>query len=171
MIVVVVVIRKGIAWTCKQKKIMRACLVIFSTLIVILVLWIPFTIGRVLTGIVPWGPRIGGQLPNGTEVYFQSRLGGFETDDRLTVVVPNMTPKHYWVDSEHVGFLYVVLKYDNTGNQLWVESDGKVGASIDVTNGDFRAEHYPQHKWAKYATGTTLDSGNTFSIMSLLRAW
>jgi hypothetical protein len=109
------------------------------------------------------------QLPNGTGVYFQARPGGFETDDRLTVVVPNMAPKHYWVDREHAGFEYVALKYNNTGKQLWVESDGEVGASIDITTGDFRGEHYPQHEWAKYGTGTTLDSGNTYGIISLLR--
>ena len=154
-----------------QKNNKRTYLVIFSTLIVLFVLWIPFTIGRVLTSNAPWGPRIGGKLPNGTEVYFQARPGGFETDDRLTVIVPNMAPKHYWVDRVHAGFEYVVLKHDNTGNQLWVESDGEVGASIDVTTGDFRAEHDPQHKWAKYGTGTMLDSGNTYSIISLLRPW
>jgi hypothetical protein len=149
----------------------RTYLVIFSTLIVLFVLWIPFTIGRVLTGHAPWGPRIGGKLPNGTEIYFQSRPGGFETDDRLTVVAPNMAPKHYWVDRVHGGFEHVVLKHNITGNQLWVESDGKVRASIDLTTGDFRAEADPQHKWAKYGTGTTLDSGNTSSIISLLRPW
>ncbi len=42
------------------------------------------------------------------------------------------------------------------GSQLWVESDGKVGASIDLTTSDFRAELDPQHKWAEYGTGTRL---------------
>ena len=157
------------AETQKNKK--KTGSVIFIALIVLLVLWIPFTIGRVLTGKAPWGPRIGGKLPNGTEVYFQARPGGFETDDRLTVVVPDMAPKHYWVDREHAGFEYVVLKYNNAGKHLWVESDGEVGASIDITTGDFRGEHYPQHEWAKYGTGSTLDSGNTYGIISLLRPW
>ncbi len=154
-----------------QQSTKRTYLVIFITLIVLFVLWIPFTIGRVLTGHAPWGPRIGGKLPNGTEVYFQARPGGFETDDRLTVVAPNMAPKHYWVDRVHGGFEHVVLKYNKTGSQLWVESDGKVGASIDLTTSDFRAELDPQHKWAEYGTGTTLDSGNTSSLISLLRPW
>ena len=140
------------------------------------VLWICLSIvlniGRVLTGNAPWGPRIGGKLPNGTEVYFQARpVHPIETDDRLTVVAPGMAPKHYWVDRVHGGFGHLVLKYNKTGSQLWVESDGKVGASIDLTTSDFRAEHDPQHKWAKYGTGTTLDSGNTFSFISLLRPW
>ena len=154
-----------------QKSNKRTYLVIFSALMLLFVLWICFKIGGVLTGHASWGPRIGGKLPNGTEVYFQARPGGFETDDRLTVIAPSMSPKHYWVDRVHGGFEHVVLKHDNTGHQLWVESDGKVGASIDLTTGDFRAELDPQHKWAKYGTGTTLDSGNTSSIISLLRPW
>ena len=120
-------------------------------------------------GFGPWGPRIGGKLPDGTIVYFQARPVGFETDDRLTVVAPNDTLKHHWVDRVHGGFEHVVLKYNHTGSQLWVESDGKVGASIDLVTGDFRAEHDSQHGWAKYGTGTTLDSGNTIDIIWLLR--
>ena len=155
-----------------QKSTRRKYLVIIATLIVLLVLWIPFTIGRVLLGVAPWGPRIGGKLPNGTEVYFQARpVHPIETDDRLTVVAPGMTLKHYWVDRVHGGFGHVVLKYNKTGSQLWVESDGKFGASIDLTTSDFRAEGDPQHKWAQYGTGTTLDSGNTSSLLSLLRPW
>lgn len=149
----------------------KTSLILFSTLLVLIVLWIPFTIGRVLTGHAPWGPKIGGTLPDGTEVYFQARPGGFETDDRLTVVAPKLPPKHYWVDRVHGGFEHVVLKYNNTGTQLWVESDGKVGASIDLATDDFRAELDTQHNWAAYGTGTTLDSGNTSSVISLLRPW
>lgn len=154
-----------------QQGTKRISIAFCGTLMLLLVLWVPFTIGRVLTGHAPWGPRIGGKLPSGTEVYFQARPGGFETDDRLTVVVPNMAPKHYWVDRVHGGFEHVVLKYNKTGSQLWVESDGKVGASIDLTTRDFRAELDPQHAWAEYGTGTTLDSGNTSSLIALLRPW
>ena len=124
-----------------------------------------------LRGHAGWGPKVGGILPDGTEVYFQARPGGFETDDRLTVVAPDGDPEHFWVDRVHTGFEYVVLKYNDTGTQLWVESDGKVGASIDLSTKDFRSEHDPQHEWAEYGTGTTLDSGNTFSILSFLRPW
>jgi hypothetical protein len=155
-----------------QKSGRRKYLVVIATLIVLVVLWIPFTIGRVLLGVAPWGPKIGGKLPNGTEVYFQARpVHPIETDDRLTVVAPGMAPKHYWVDRVHGGFGHVVLKYNNTGTQLWVESDGKVGASIDLATNDFRAELDTQHNWAAYGTGTTLDSGNTSSLISLLRPW
>ena len=150
---------------------MRTIVIVLGIIVVLLVLWIPFSIGRVVTGNAPWGPKIGGKLPNGIEVYFQSRPAGFETDDRLIVVAPNRAPKHYWVDRVHGGFEHVVLKYNNTGNQLWVESDGKVGASIDLATSDFRAEHDTQHNWAAYGTGTTLDSGNTSTIASFLSPW
>jgi hypothetical protein len=146
--------------------------VIIVTLIVLVALWILFAIGRVLLGVAPWGPRIGGKLPNGTEVYFQARpVHPVETDDRLTVYTPGMAPKHYWVERVHGGFGHVVLKHDKTGCRLWVESDGKVGASIDLTTSDFRAEGDPQHKWAQYGSGTTLDSGKTSSFISLLCPW
>ena len=145
--------------------------VVFITLILLFVLWGCFAAGRVLMGNAPWGPRVGGKLPNGTEVYFQARPAGFETDDRLTVIAPNKAPIHYWVDQVHGGFEHVVLKYNNTGNQLWVESDGKVGASIDLTINDFRSESETQHNWAAYGTGTTLDSGKTSTISSFLSPW
>ena len=157
-----------------QQSINKTYLFVFIILItlgIVLALWVPFSIGRVLVGHAPWGPRIGGELPNGTEVYFQARPAGFETDDRLTVIAPNMEPQHYLVDTVHAGFAHVVLKYNDTGSQLWVESDGKVGASIDLETEDFRGEHDPQHEWAIYRTGTTLDSGSTFNIFSLLRPW
>lgn len=150
-----------------QQRSNRKYLVVVFAIILLFVLWVSIRIGAVLTGNASWGPQIGGKLPNGTEVYFQARPAGFETDDRLTVVAPNTAPTHYWVDQVHGGFEHVVLKYNNAGNQLWVESDGKVGASIDLTTNDFRAELDTQHNWAKYGTGTTLDSGSTSNIISL----
>ncbi|MEZ5977704.1 MAG: hypothetical protein R3F34_05740 [Planctomycetota bacterium] len=141
------------------------------TLVVLLVLWSGFSIARVLFGFAPWGPKVGGTLPNGIEVHFRARPGGFETDDRLTVIAPGTAPRHHWVDRVHGGFEHVVLKYVESGNKLWVESDGKVGASIDLTTNDFRAELDTQHGWAAYGTGTTLDSGDTSSILSLLMPW
>lgn len=140
-------------------------------LVVVSLLWIPLAIGRVLTGTAPWGPKIGGKLPNGSEVYFQARPGGFETDDRLTVLAPGIPAQHYWVDRVHAGFQHVVLKVNDTESQLWVESDGEVGASIDLVTGDFRAEGEQQHAWAKYGSGRTLDSGSTITLWSVLRPW
>ncbi len=155
-----------------QKGKRRKSLGIIATLLVLIVLWIAFAIGRVVLGGAPWGPKIGGKLPNGTEIYFQARQAHpIETDDRLTVVAPGMAPTDYWVDRVHGGFGHVVLKYNQTGSQIWVESDGKVGASIDLTTSDFRAESDTQHTWARFGTGTTLDSGKTSSLISILRPW
>lgn len=154
------------------KRSKRKYVAIGAALVVIVGLWIAFALGRVLVGAAPWGPRVGGKLPNGTEVYFQARpVHPVETDDRLTVVVPGMAPEHYWVDRVHGGFGHVVLKYNETGTQVWVESDGKVGASIDLSTRDFRAEGGEQHKWARFGTGATLDEGDTSSVVSLLRPW
>jgi hypothetical protein len=133
-----------------QQSTKRTSLIIMSMLKLLLVCWICFSIGRVLTGNARWGPRVGGILPNGTEVYFQASPTGFETEDRLTVVAPGAAPKHCWVDRVHGSFEHMVLKYNDTGNQLWVESAGTVGSSIDLTSSNFRAELDPQHKWAKY---------------------
>ncbi len=154
-----------------QHQTNRRYFVVFLTLLLLLVFCACFAVGRVLTGQAPWGPKIGGKLPNGIEVYFQARPAGFETDDRLTVISPNSPTKHYWVDQVHGGFEHVVLKYNDTGTQLWVESDGKVGASLDLATNDFRSESDRQHDWAVYGTGTTLDSGNTSSIFSLFSPW
>ena len=122
-----------------------------------------------LTG--PWGPRIGGTLPNADSVYFQARPVGRETDDRLTWITPNGETRHFWVDRIHAGFAYVTIKYDDGGNRVWIESDGKVGASIDLRTGDFRSEHEPQHAWAIFGAGTILDAGITFSILGILGPW
>lgn len=154
-----------------KQSMTRAFLVLVILICILAGLWIPFSLGRVLMGIAPWGPRIGGRLPDGTEVYFQSRPGGFETDDRLTVVAANKMPEHHWVDRVHAGFEYVVLKTNKTGHQVWVESDGKVGSSIDLSTGDFRAEDDPQHLWARIGTGMKLDSGYTITVFSVLRPW
>lgn len=154
-----------------QHRTKRPRHIVFITLILLLGLWVCICIGRVLFGVAPWGPRVGGKLPNGTEIYFQSRPAGFETDDRLIVITPNNSPQQYIVDQVHGGFEHVILKYNSTGHQLWVESDGKVGASIDLATDDFRAEGDTQHSWAAYGTGTTLDSGNTSTVSSFLRPW
>ena len=149
----------------------KTVLIISATGLLLIVLWVPFSIGRAVLGFAPWGPKIGGKLPNGTMVYFDARPVAFETDDRLTVIAPGVAPKHYWVDRVHGGFKHVVLKHDKTGGKVWVESDGKVGASIDLANGDFREEGAKQHPWAVCGSGTVLDSGSTSSFLYLFRPW
>lgn len=122
-----------------------------------------------LTG--PWGSRVGGILPNGHSIYFQARPVGRETDDRLTWVSPDQNTRHFWVDQTHAGFDHVTIKYTNDGDRVWVESDGKVGASIDLLASDFRAEQDSQHSWAILGGGTLLDAGSTGSILWSLGPW
>lgn len=138
----------------------------------VLVLWLCVKIsGCYLVVPSPWGPKIGGTLPNGTKVYFQARKVGGETDDRLTVIAPDAERQHFWVDRIHAGFDHVKIKYIDHGKYVWVESDGEVGASIDVAEGDFRAEIDQKHEWAKLSKGTTLDAGYTGSIIWLIGPW
>ena len=119
----------------------------------------------------PWGPRVGGRLPNGSEIYFQARPVGRETEDRLTWISPDGDVRHFWVDQIHAGFDYVTIKYTDNGDRAWVESDGHVGASIDLTTADFRAELAQQHPWVAMESGTVLDAGSTGNILWLIGPW
>ncbi|HEY2413900.1 MAG TPA: hypothetical protein VGI40_16735 [Pirellulaceae bacterium] len=146
----------------KQPAIVRWLKIIF-------VVWICMKFGGCILMLPgPWGPRVGGILPNGHSIYFQARPVGRETDDRLTWVSPDGNTVHLWVDQTHAGFGHVTIKYTNNGDRVWVEADGKVGASIDLVTSDFRDEHDQQHPWAIMGGGTSLDSGSTGSIIWLL---
>lgn len=136
------------------------------------VMWLGLKIGGCTLMLPsPWGPRVGGRLPNEHEVYFRSRKIGQETDDQLIWISPHGHTKHFWVDQIHAGFDYVTIRYSSGGEHVWVESDGRIGASLDVTTSDFRAELAPQHSWATLGDGTELDSGSTGSVLWLLGPW
>ena len=143
-----------------------------SWLKIALVAWV---CGKVLGCIAmipePWGPRVGGRLPNGHAVHFQSRTVGRETDDRLTWVSPEQVTRHFIVDQVHGGFGYVTIRYTNNGDHVWVESDNEIVASIDLVTSDFRAEKDLQHTWATIRGGTSLDAGRTYSILWWLVPW
>ena len=111
-----------------------------------------------------WGPQVGGVLPNGHTIYFQSQPVGRETDDRLTWIAPNGEVKNFWVDRIHAGFSYVTIKYSDRGDRVWVESDHKVGASLDLATGEFQWEQQPQPKWAELGGGETLAAGRTWAV-------
>jgi hypothetical protein len=119
----------------------------------------------------PWGPKIGGRLPNSHAVYFQARPVGGETDDRLTWIGPSGNTDHFFVDQIHAGFDHVKVKYSNNGSHVWIESHGVVGASLDLSTGDFRAELDEKHPWAKIGAGTELDSGATWSLLWFIGPW
>lgn len=139
---------------------------------ILLVMWLCMKMGGCLLAVPgPWGPKIGGKLPNSHSVYFQARPVGRETDDRLIWLTPNGRERHFWVDQIHAGFGHVTLKYVGGGDRVWVEADGKVGASINLTDGDFRSEDQPQHDWAVLGTGETLSAGSTGNILWLIGPW
>ena len=77
----------------------------------------------------------------------------------------------YWVDQTHAGYNSVVLKVKEDGMGVWVESDGKVGASLDLSAGVFRSEHEKQFSWAVYGKGAKIAEGSTGTILSLLVPW
>src|SRR6516162_11668134 len=89
----------------------------------------------------PWGPQIGGRLPNGHEIYFQSRPRGRESDDRLTWIKNGGMVQHFWVNRIHAGPAHVTVRSTDHGNRAWVEAsskpwdqaDSRVIASIDLT--------------------------------------
>lgn len=141
-------------------------------LMLALIAWILLKcVGRVMMVAGPWGPRVGGVLPNHHEIYFQARPVGGETDDRLIWISPSEQTQYFWVDQIHAGFSYVTLKYTDNGNRVWVVSDGRVGASLDLVTADFRDESQHQHTWAVMNDGTTLAAGFTGSILWLLCPW
>jgi hypothetical protein len=115
-----------------------------------------------------WGPQVRGRVTNGTEVFFQSRVVGRETDDRIVVISPQRAEREYMVDQIHAGFGYVVLKVNDGETQLWVEADGKVGASLDLSTGEFWPEGQNQAPWARYGTGRVLAEGRTWSFHQVL---
>lgn len=79
--------------------------------------------------------------------------------------------RYFWIDRIHAGFARVTLKFLRDGDRVWVESDGKVGASLDVNTGEFRSELDPKPAWAKYGQGQKLDEGVTSSVLWLLGPW
>jgi hypothetical protein len=143
-----------------------------GSLKIALVVWVCLKMsGCILMIQGPWGPRIGGRLPNGSQIYFQARPVGRETYDRLTWIRPDGSEEHFIVDEIHAGFDHVTIRYMNGGDLVWVESDGEIGASIDLRTTDFRAEFDMQHDWAKYDTGEVLDSGFTGSVWWVVGPW
>ena len=127
----------------------------------------------------PWGPKIGGKLPDGNEIYFQMRpRGGRESDDRLIWITPNGTSRHFWINRIHAGPGHVAVKYLDRGGRVWVEGVhepwGKspaVIASMDLATSVFRGEFNEHHPWAVTGAGTTLDAGGTWRIVWIIGPW
>ncbi len=120
----------------------------------------------------PWGPKVQASLPNGDIVYFQSRSIGRETDDRLTLITFTDDIRYdFWVDQIHAGFGRVIIKLKEDGTGIWIESDGKVGASLDLTIREFRPEYSSQFTWAKLGEGKIIADGQTGNPFNLFLPW
>jgi hypothetical protein len=157
---------------CSVIGIRRKHHLIFSWLGLVIGIWF---LGKV-AGLIfliphPWGPEVRGSLPMGGFVIFQSRIVGRETDDRLTWIRADGQRQEFWVDRIHAGFEYVTIRLRDNGKGVWVEAYGKVGASLDLTTGEFRAEHDPQFEWAVFGKGEVIGAGRTWSIMSIFLPW
>jgi len=138
----------------------------------IIALWFIGKIGGCYFGIPGvWGPEISGQLPDGGKVIFQSQPVGRETNDRLTLISSEGKRQDYWVDQIHAGFSYIIIKLKDDGTGIWIESDDKVGASLNLITGDFRDEHSPQFEWAHYGHGKKIAEGRTWSLLNIILPW
>ncbi|MBN2376852.1 MAG: hypothetical protein JXD22_10640 [Sedimentisphaerales bacterium] len=139
---------------------------------IILTIFLIWFFGKLMGGLFliphPWGLEISGDLPDGGRVYFQSRQVGNETDNRLVWIDKMGQRNEFWVNRNHAGPEYVVMKVKSDKTGVWIESDEKVGASLDLTTGEFRSEDDIQFEWAKYGLGTTLAKGWTRGILNLL---
>lgn len=148
------------------------CFSLRRSLTTLFVIWFCFKVGGWFVRLPsPWGPQVGGHLPNGSEIYFQARKVGGETDDRLLWTPPGRATCELWVDQVHNGFAQVTIKFTNNGDRVWVESNGKVGASLDLITCDFRPERDTQHPWARLGTGQTLAAGKTGSLLWAIGPW
>ncbi len=118
----------------------------------------------------PWGPQIGGELPNGHTVWYRSRPVGRETEDQLVWINSHGIRREFWIQQFHAGPGYVIIRYCDGGDKVWVSADGLTQASIELVRGDF-CDHARQHEWALPEAGTVLDEGQTFSLVWLIGPW
>ena len=118
------------------------------------VAWLCLKVGRLLLdGDRTLGAASGGRLRMEAKSTFRARPVGRETEDRFNVDITRRRGPALLVDRIHAGFDYVTIKYTDNGDRAWVESDGKVGASIDLTTADFRSELDRQHPWGVNGIG------------------
>ena len=116
----------------------------------------------------PWGPYITANLSTGHTVTFRSRAVGRESDEQLLWTTPDAQQKSFWINQIHAGNAYVTLKVNADQTRLWIESDGKVDAALDMIAGDFWPEGQVMPNWAIYGKGDVVAEGYT-SRMRWLR--
>lgn len=119
----------------------------------------------------PWGPSVGGPLPNGHAVWYRSYPLGRETNDQLLWQDAHGVQRELWVQRYHAGAAFVTFRYKDGGNRVWVENDVGTLASLDLTTGEFQDELSVHHPWAIQGEGQILDAGRAFNLLWLIGPW
>ena len=121
----------------------------------------------------PWGPGIGGELPDRDgSVFFQSRQVGRHNEDRLVWnrLENNAAKTTYFpVHSDAVALEFVTL-YHHDNDRVWIESEGAVAVALDLENGVvYKESELPQ--WAITGEGDVLGEGMTWSFIQVIVPW
>lgn len=145
---------------------------VLNTLYLLVVAWLCLkTIGCVAMITGPWGPQVGGQLPNGHTVWYRTRPVGRETEDQLVWIGQAGLRQELWVQQYHAGPADVSVRFRDNGDKVWVVADDRTCCSIDLVTGDFRDELAEQHDWSLSEQGTVLDEGRVYSLLWLIGPW
>lgn len=120
----------------------------------------------------PWGPTVGGVLPDGQRIAFKSRFYGRETDDVLLVTPPGGAERIYAVNNIHAARISSVrIARDADGKRVWLESRGVVVGSLDLATDEFRPEGTAPLEWAKLGGGVTVAEGGTRGWWQYVVPW
>jgi hypothetical protein len=114
----------------------------------------------------PWGPSLSATLPLGEKVIFRCRRRGGETDELLYVDYGNKGVREYCVNCTHaLGVKYARLKYAADNRSLFVESGGRVIATLELDSNTFYGENMQQPLWLMNGPVETLVEGWTRYIL------
>jgi len=120
----------------------------------------------------PWGPTVEGVLPNGERIAFKSRFYGRETDDELSVHSSGRGEHVYIVNAVHaanISFVRIACQPD--GRRVWLESNGKVVASLNLESDEFTSEGEKPAAWARLGEGITIAEGSTRRWWQFVVPW
>jgi|GEM_PF-1207768 len=145
---------------------------VFNTMYLLFVAWLCLkTIGCVAMFTGPWGPQVGGQLPNGHTVWYRSRPVGRETEDQLVWIDQTGMRQELWVQQYHAGPADVSVRFRDNGDKVRVVAGSRTLCSLNLRTGDFREELAEQHEWSLSDDGTILDEGRVYNLLLLIGPW
>ena len=108
----------------------------------------------------PWGPTVIGRLPDGTQVSFRARRHGRESEEYLTLESGDGLTREFCVNCTHAsGIGYVQIRHLTNPQTLYVESDGRVVATIDMTKDEFYQEGVSPPQWVPSREASTIAEG------------